>query len=69
MNQHTDINEVRTFHARLMAVASGSDDHRLERVFESVPREAVLGPGPWKIMVNNRYVETWPDRLALDRAD
>lgn len=58
MNQHTDINEVRAFHARLMAVASGSSDHRLERIFESVPREAFLGSGPWKIMVNNRYVET-----------
>ncbi|RUP14229.1 MAG: SAM-dependent methyltransferase [Methylobacterium sp.] len=58
MNQHTDINEVRAFHARLMAVASGSRDHRLERIFESVPREAFLGAGPWKIMVNNRYVET-----------
>ncbi|MGE8131898.1 protein-L-isoaspartate O-methyltransferase family protein [Methylobacterium sp. NPDC080182] len=58
MTQHTNINEVRAFHARLMAVASGSDDHRLERVFASVPREAFLGAAPWKIRVNERYVET-----------
>jgi protein-L-isoaspartate(D-aspartate) O-methyltransferase len=41
-----------------MAVASGSDDQRLERVFELVPREAFLGHGPWKVVVNRRYVET-----------
>lgn len=58
MDQHTNAAEVRAFHARLMAVASGSDDHRLKRVFESVPREAFLGAGPWKIRVNERYVET-----------
>lgn len=58
MDQHTNATEIRAFHARLMAVASGSDDHRLERVFESVPREAFLGGGPWKIRVNEGYVET-----------
>jgi protein-L-isoaspartate(D-aspartate) O-methyltransferase len=58
MDQHSNAAQVRAFHARLMAVASGSDDHRLERVFESVPREAFLGAGPWKILVNGRYVET-----------
>lgn len=58
MDQHTGATQVREFHARLMAVASGSDDPRLERVFESVPREAFLGPGPWKVRVNERYVET-----------
>lgn len=58
MDQHTNATEVRAFHARLMAVASGGDDHRLEHVFESVPREAFLGVGPWKIRVNERYVET-----------
>ncbi|WP_147048534.1 protein-L-isoaspartate O-methyltransferase family protein [Methylobacterium gnaphalii] len=44
-----------------MTVASGSVDPRLERVFGLVPREAFLGPGPWKVMVNNRYVETPSD--------
>ncbi|TNC07829.1 methyltransferase domain-containing protein [Methylobacterium terricola] len=58
MDKHRNADEVRAFHARLMAVASGSDDPRLERAFEIVPREAFLGAGPWKIMVNERYVET-----------
>lgn len=54
----SDLDELRGFHAKLMATASGSNDQRLKRVFELVPREAFLGPGPWKIMVNRRYVET-----------
>ncbi|MGW5959083.1 protein-L-isoaspartate O-methyltransferase family protein [Methylorubrum thiocyanatum] len=58
MDKHTSVDEVRAFHARLMAVVSGSDDQRLERVFESVSREAFLGAGPWKIRVNESYIET-----------
>jgi protein-L-isoaspartate(D-aspartate) O-methyltransferase len=41
-----------------MAVASRSTDPRLERIFELVPREAFLPPGPWKIRVGEVYVET-----------
>ncbi len=41
-----------------MAAASNSSDERLERIFELVPREAFLGPGPWQINVNRRYLET-----------
>jgi protein-L-isoaspartate(D-aspartate) O-methyltransferase len=52
------IAEARRRYARLMMTASKSDDPRLERVFELVPREAFLPPGPWKIMVNNEYFET-----------
>jgi protein-L-isoaspartate(D-aspartate) O-methyltransferase len=52
------LRDVRTLYSRLMAASSGSDDPRLERVFELVPREAFLEPGPWQIRVNNRYVET-----------
>ncbi len=34
-------------------------DPRLERIFELVPREAFLGPGPWQIWVTQgKYVET-----------
>jgi protein-L-isoaspartate O-methyltransferase len=50
----------------MMAVASNSADERLKRIFELVPREAFLGPGPWQIKVNRRYVET--PRLTRDRA-
>jgi protein-L-isoaspartate(D-aspartate) O-methyltransferase len=55
---HGNIDEVRKFYARLMAAASRSTDPRLERVFELVPREAFLPPGPWKVLVDNRYVDT-----------
>lgn len=48
----------RQFYARQMAAASLSDDPRLERAFELVPREAFLPPGPWRIKVGKRYVET-----------
>lgn len=49
---------MRGFHATMMAAASNSTDERLERIFEMVPREAFLGPGPWQIMVNRRYIKT-----------
>jgi protein-L-isoaspartate(D-aspartate) O-methyltransferase len=50
--------EVRAFFARMMAVASGSDDPRFERAFDLVRREAFVGPGPWHISVYQRSVET-----------
>ena len=53
-----NIAKARRSYARLMAAASKSDDPRLERVFELVPREAFLPPGPWKIMVDDEYFET-----------
>jgi protein-L-isoaspartate(D-aspartate) O-methyltransferase len=52
------LEEIREFYAKLMARASGSTDPRLERAFTLVPREAFLGPGPWQVMINRRYVET-----------
>jgi protein-L-isoaspartate(D-aspartate) O-methyltransferase len=52
------LQDVRAFYARLMAAASKSNDPRLERAFELVPREAFLPPGPWQIVVDGRYVET-----------
>lgn len=58
MPDQTALDEVRAFHAKMMAAASGSDDPLLERAFELVPREAFLGPGPWRFVVNRRHVET-----------
>lgn len=52
--------EIRRFHARMMAAASNSSDPRFERIFALVPREVFMGPGPWHMMVNRRYLET-PD--------
>ncbi|CAN7749548.1 protein-L-isoaspartate O-methyltransferase family protein [Caballeronia sp. LjRoot31] len=56
--QKGNIAEARRSYARLMAAASKTSDPRLERVFELVPREAFLPPGPWKIMVDNEYFDT-----------
>ena len=55
-----NIAEIRSIFARLMAAASGSADPRLERAFELVPREAFMGPGPWRIGFYRKYLET-PD--------
>ena len=52
------LEEARTLYARMMAAASGSSDPRLERIFEQVPREAFLPPGPWHLTVESRVVET-----------
>lgn len=60
MSVRDDIDQFRTFYARLMGAASRSSDPRLERAFETIPREAFLPPGPWKIWFRGRYVET-PD--------
>jgi protein-L-isoaspartate(D-aspartate) O-methyltransferase len=57
-NARTHLEEARRLYASLMAAASKSPDPRLERVFELVPREAFLPAGPWKVLVDNRYVET-----------
>src|SRR5712671_2759911 len=56
--QRASLDEIRGFYARLMVCASRSRDPRLERIFELVPREAFLPPGPWKIMVGEKYLET-----------
>jgi protein-L-isoaspartate(D-aspartate) O-methyltransferase len=58
MKARAQIEEVRTFYARLMAAASRSSDPRLERAFEAIPREAFVPPGPWQVVFKNRYVET-----------
>jgi protein-L-isoaspartate(D-aspartate) O-methyltransferase len=52
------LEQIRSFYATMMAVASGSTDPRFERAFELVRREAFVGPGPWHINVYQRSVET-----------
>ena len=59
MDDRTDrLAEARARYARMLAVASQSSDPRLERVFELVPREGFLPPGPWRMLEGYRYVET-----------
>jgi protein-L-isoaspartate(D-aspartate) O-methyltransferase len=54
----SSLEQIRSFFATMMAVASGSTDPRFERAFELVRREAFVGPGPWHISVYQRTVET-----------
>jgi protein-L-isoaspartate(D-aspartate) O-methyltransferase len=56
--QKASLEQVRSFFATMMAVASGATDPRFERAFELVRREAFVGPGPWHIHVYQRVVET-----------
>src|SRR5690349_9135871 len=50
--------EARALYGRMMAAASGSDDPRIGEVFETLPRENFLPPGPWQMLVAQRYLET-----------
>src|SRR5690606_28909357 len=59
MHDPTDrLAEARAFYARSMAAASGSADPRIAEVFETLPREAFLPPGPWHMLVAQQYIET-----------
>ena len=58
MSGQVSLEEIRGFYAKLMMAASKSEDPRLERIFEQIPREAFFPPGPWHIKVANSYVET-----------
>lgn len=53
-----NLDKVRRAYAKEMARVSASPDPRLELVFNRVPREAFLPPGPWKVLVEGRFVET-----------
>ena len=58
MTRRAGIEEIRGFYARVMAAASKWSDPRLERAFEAIPREAFCPPGPWRLIVNGRPIET-----------
>jgi protein-L-isoaspartate(D-aspartate) O-methyltransferase len=50
----------RSFFADLVTASAGvpSNERRLAAAFASTPREHFLGPGPWKVFVGGRYIET-----------
>ena len=59
MNHSSDrLAEARALYARMMAAASGSTDPRIEEVFQTLPREAFLPPGPWHMLVAQQYIQT-----------
>lgn len=49
---------LRDFYARLVTQGSRAADPRIERAFALVPREAFLGPGPWRVMTRSGYLDT-----------
>ena len=53
-----NLDKVRLAYAREMAGMSGSRDPRLEQAFYRVHREDFLPPGPWKLLVEGRFIET-----------
>lgn len=52
----TRLAEARRFYAQLLAAASGAGDPRIEEAFATVPREAFLGPGPWRVVAGTGVV-------------
>jgi protein-L-isoaspartate(D-aspartate) O-methyltransferase len=53
--------EARAQYGGMMAAASGCDDPRIGEVFEALPRENFLPPGPWQMLVEHHYVRTPTD--------
>jgi protein-L-isoaspartate(D-aspartate) O-methyltransferase len=52
------LDDVRGLYAAMMTAVSGSSDPRMTRIFETLPREAFLPPGPWTLVVGGRRVPT-----------
>jgi len=50
--------EARVRYGRMMMTASDSTDPRIGEVFEALPREDFLPPGPWQMLIAQRYLET-----------
>ena len=55
---HTELEKIRKSYARELARVSAWRNPRLEEVFYCVRREDFLPPGPWKLLVDGRFVET-----------
>lgn len=53
-----DLEEIRGFLAKQMAMISRSHNSRLEEVVKLVRRERFLPPGPWKIQLDSGYIDT-----------
>lgn len=64
-DSRASLDDIRAFHAKMMAAASNSTDERLEQAFRLVRREDFMGPGPWQIRVNRLYLETPGDDPAF----
>ena len=58
MDRKNELAIVRRTYAKHVLAAAGVADRRIENAFAAVPREHFLGPGPWLILRNGRYVPT-----------
>lgn len=58
--QRADLTDIRRFYAQLLTAGAGGPGNRLERAFETLPREAFLPAGPWRILSlpARRYIDT-----------
>jgi protein-L-isoaspartate(D-aspartate) O-methyltransferase len=56
-----DLTESRRFYTDYILGQAEVDDQRLREAFNTVPREAFCGTGPWKIHTESGYVETPSD--------
>jgi protein-L-isoaspartate(D-aspartate) O-methyltransferase len=57
------LDTMRRFYARF--VTADIDDPRITEAFAAVPREAFVGPGPWKIRVDGGYLDTETDNPVV----
>lgn len=58
MDRENELAMVRRTYAKHVLAAAGVADRRIENAFAAVAREHFLGPGPWPILRNGRYVPT-----------
>jgi protein-L-isoaspartate(D-aspartate) O-methyltransferase len=52
-----DLAEIRSAYASEIAAASDVTETRVERAFAEIPREAFMGPPPWRIIHGGQLVE------------
>ena len=62
MDPDSELLIVRRAYAKQIMAAVGVTDRRIEAAFAAVPREAFLGPGPWRIVRGGRRYVTTPSR-------
>jgi protein-L-isoaspartate(D-aspartate) O-methyltransferase len=60
-----ELSAFRRFYAMLIAAKSNVSDMRIVDAFANAPREAFVGPGPWQVWVEGKYIPTPSDDAAF----